>query len=53
MIEDEEDVQTPQNMSINDREYAFIHRNDEHLQRSEEWYNKSPEELSTHVSKPS
>ena len=50
MKEDEEDVQIPQNMSMNGREHAFIHRNDECLQKSEEWYNKALEELSKHVS---
>ena len=50
MKEDEEDVQLPQNMSMNGREHAFIHRNDECLQKSEEWYNKALEELSKHVS---
>ena len=50
MKEDEEDVQIPQNMSMNGREHAFISRNDERLQKSEEWYNKSLEELSMHIS---
>ena len=50
MSEDEEDVHIPQNLLLGDQESLFIHRNDERLQRSEEWYNKSLEELSKHVS---
>ena len=50
MREDEEDVQIPQNMPMGDQNFIFVHRNDERLQKSEEWYNKSLEELSTHVS---
>ena len=50
MREDEEDVQIPQNMPMEDQNSIFVHRNDERLQKSEEWYNKSLSELSTHVS---
>ena len=50
MREDEEDVQIPQNMPMGDQNSVFVHRNDERLQKSEEWYNKSLSELSTHVS---
>ena len=50
MREDEEDVQIPQNMPMGDQNFIFVHRNDERLQKSEEWYNKSLSELSTHVS---
>ena len=39
MREDEEDVQIPQNMPMEDQNFIFVHRNDERLQKSEEWYN--------------
>ena len=43
-------MQIPQNMHLGDEESVYVHRNDERLQKSEEWYNKSLSELSTHVS---
>ena len=48
--EAEEDMQIPQNMHLGDEESVYVHRNDERLQRSEEWDNISLRELSTHVS---
>ena len=45
MREDEEDVQIPQNMPMGDQNSVFVHRNDERLQKSEEWYNKSLSEF--------
>ena len=43
-------MRIPQNMHLGDEESVYVHRNDERLQKSEEWYTKSLEELSTHVS---
>ena len=48
--EAEEDMQIPQNMHLGDEESVYVHRNDERLQKSEEWYNNSLRELSTHIS---
>ena len=42
-------MQIPQHMPMEDQNFIFVHRNDERLQKSEEWYNKSLSELSTHV----
>ena len=44
------DLQIPANNPIEDDELDYTHHNDERLLESEEWYNKSLGELSTHVS---
>ena len=44
------DLQIPANNPIEDDELDYTHHNDERLLKSEEWYNKSLGELSTHVS---
>ena len=36
-------------MPVEDQDSAFTNRNDDSLQKSEEWYTKSVEELSEHV----